>query len=293
MKKSRLSTPVLVSVVIAMVAAYSCTMSNNSPTTTTMQYAVNVSTDATHGKYLVDKSGLTLYFFSNDNNGRNSCSGGCQAIWPYFYAGPLTSASIDPSLNVADFDTIVVNGTPQTRYKGWPLYYYAPDGAHLEPAGQITGEAIADWFVAKPDYTIMLSNGQLVGGDGKSYLGTYTLGTGRTVYFTDAKGVTLYAYAPDSFNINKFTKSDFSNNGSWPIYDTTSIVVPSVLDKTLFTSINVYGKMQLTYKGWPLYYFGSDAKVRGNTKGFTIPSTKPVGSVWPVVVQGLPNAPHK
>jgi len=43
----------------------------------------------------------------------------------------------------------------------------------------------------------------------------------------------------DSANKNKFTKSDFSNNSVWPIYDTTVVVVPSVLDKT---------KIQETFK---------------------------------------------
>jgi predicted lipoprotein with Yx(FWY)xxD motif len=40
----------------------------------------------------------------------------------------------------------------------------------------------------------------------------------------------------------------------------------------LFASINLYGKHQLTYKGWPLYYFGGDTKIRGSTKGITIPT---------------------
>ena len=92
------------------------------------------------------------------------------------------------------------------------------------------------------------------------------------------------------------SKADFSNNANWPIYDTTIIVptvVPSSLDKTLFATTNVFGKTQLTYNGWPLYYFGGDGKVRGNTKGITVPSSKPVGSVWPVMVQVVPQAPHK
>ena len=104
----------------------------------------------------------------------------------------------------------------------------------------------------------MLVNAQLVGNDGKNYTGTYTEGTGKTLYFSDALGKTLYAFVRDSFNNNNFTKSDFSNNSVWPIYETDVAVVPSYLDKTLFSSINVFGKKQLTYKGWPLYYFGQD-----------------------------------
>ena len=134
----------------------------------------------------------------------------------------------------------------------------------------------------------MLTNAQLVGNDGKNYLGTYVEGIGKTVYFTDAKGITLYTFKSDSFNINKFTKADFSNNGSWPIYDTTKIVVPSTLDHSLFGTINVHGKMQLTYKGWPLYYFGSDQKIMGNNKGVSVP----VPGKWPVAVKDMTGAPH-
>ena len=93
----------------------------------------------------------------------------------------------------------------------------------------------------------------------------------------------------DSSNINKFTKPDFSNNPSWPIYETSDIMVPSILDKALFGSITVFGKKQLTYKGWPLYYFGQDNYVRGATKGVSVPTP----GIWPVAVKGLTPAPSK
>ena len=288
MKKNGLGTMVPLFLVIGLVTAYSC-MKSSDNTPPTNGYAVSLATDATLGQYLVDKSNQTLYFFSNDFNGENSCSGGCANVWPYFDAGTLTQDKLGTGLKLSDFDQITVNGIPQTRYKGWPLYYYAPDGNNLEPRGQITGEAIPNWFVAKPDYSIMLTNAQLVGKDGKSYTSNYTEGTGKTVYFTDAYGVTLYTFKPDSFDTNKYTKADFSNNGTWPIYDTTKIVVPSSLDVTQFASINVYGKKQLAYKGWPLYYFGPDNRVRGKNTGVSVP----VPGVWPVAVKEMSSAPKK
>src|SRR5205085_7995635 len=122
-----------------------------------------------------------------------------------------------------------------------PLYYYAPlvNGANtLEPSGQTLGEGVGGvWFVAKPDYSIMLVNAQLVGNDGKSYKSDYTEGTGKTIYFVDSTGATLYSFSKDKNNTNTFTKPDFSNNASWPVYETDKVVVPSVLDKTLFGSI--------------------------------------------------------
>jgi len=58
----------------------------------------------------------------------------------------------------------------------------------------------------------------------------------------------------------------------------------------LFAIINLYGKHQLTYKGWPLYYFAGDTKTRGSTKGITIPTP---GSKWPVSIKDMVNAPQK
>jgi predicted lipoprotein with Yx(FWY)xxD motif len=290
MRKNKLKILLQLFLAIAVVTATGCKKSDSSPAPNTGTL-IKLAVSTTLGQYLVDKNGVTLYYFSNDSKGLNTCSGGCAAYWPYFYAANLTQDNLMAGLNITDFDTIHVGSAIQTRYKGWPLYYYSPGGNSVpEAAGLVTGESVENWFVAKPDYTIMLANAQLVGGDGLDYLSTYKVGAGKTVYFTDAKGLTLYIFTPDSFNINKYTKPDFSNNTYWPIYDTIQIVVPSSLDKTLFSSITVYGKHQLTYKGWPLYYYGNDGKTRGNTKGITVPTP---GSKWPVAVKDLGEAPHK
>ncbi|MEC5146081.1 hypothetical protein [Chitinophaga sp. 212800010-3] len=264
-----------------------CSGSRNNSDNPAPKPVVQLSNSATLGSYLTDGSGNTLYYFSNDFNGSNNCSGGCAAVWPVYYAGAtLTQAMLGTGLDIKDFTTITTSdGKQQTAYKGWPLYYFAPsvNGSNVREApGETKGEAVGNvWFVAKPDYTIQLINAQLVGADGKNYLSNYTPGTGKTLYFTDGRGATLYVFSKDSINTNKFTKPDFSNNAVWPIYETDQIVVPSVLDKTQFGSIMVYGKKQLTYKGWPLYYFGQDAGMRGSNKGVSVP----VPGVWPVAVK--------
>lgn len=256
-------------------------------------YEVKLATSATLGQYLVDKNGYTLYMFANDYNGRTSCSGGCANLWPYFYVADLTMDKLGPGLELSDFDTININGTSQIRYRTWPLYYYAPLVNNVnvkEQVGQTTGDALNNvWFAAKPDYSILFANAQLIGNNGKNYTSAYVEGTGKTLYFTDGKGVTLYFYAKDSLNHNKYTRSDFSNNAAWPIYETSEMVVPSNLDKTLFGTITIFGRTQLTYKGWPLYYFGSDLLVRGNNKGVSVPTP----GVWPVAVKDKTVAPGK
>lgn len=266
----------------------SCTKEDTNPSPPVLS-TIQLKTSPTLGTYLSDSLGYTLYYFSNDFDGNSNCKGGCLNIWPIYYAGDnLTQSKLPTGLDIADFGTITTStGAKQTTYKTWPLYYYAPS-ATRENAGETKGEGVNNiWFVAKPDYSIMLVNAQLVGKDGKLYKSDYTEGAGKTLYFSDAKGVTMYGFTPDSFNINKFTKADFSNNASWPIYETDKVVVPSILDKTLFGTTDVYGKTQLTYNGWPLYYFGQDSLKRGLNKGVSVPSA----GVWPVMVKEAAAAP--
>lgn len=265
------------------------------PTTTKL---VQLGNSSSLGSYLTDKDGYTLYFFAMDANGANNCTGGCTTNWPVFNSTGLTQDKLGTSLLLTDFGTILTPNGNQVTYKGWPLYYFAPGGVK-EAANSTSGDGVNGlWFVAKPDYTIMLANAQLVGQDGVSYVvsasNLYTAGTGNTTYFTDGAGRTLYAFSKDSANINKYTKADLSNNAVWPMYETNVAVVPSILDKTLFSSISVYGKTQLTYNGWPMYYYGSDVDAvsgafRGSNKGISVP--KP--NVWPAFQKSSPPAPTK
>ncbi|CAG5009276.1 hypothetical protein DYBT9275_04460 [Dyadobacter sp. CECT 9275] len=251
---------------------------------TTVLPSVDIMESTTSlGKVLTDGYGKTLYFFSKDAAGASVCTGTCLDNWPVFSVSTLR---LGTGLNSADFGTITrADNKTQVTYKGWPLYYFKNDAA----AGDVKGEGVGTiWYAAKTTYSIMLANAQLVGNDGKSYKADHTEGTAETQFFVDDMGRTLYAFNKDKKNKNNFTKSDFSNDGTWPIYTTEIKEVPSTLDKSLFAVIDVYGKKQLTYRGWPLYYFGSDNKVRGATKGVSVPSP----GVWPIVQKDSPNAPE-
>lgn len=249
---------------------------------------ISLKSDATLGNYLVDKDGRTLYSFANDADGKNHCTGACELLWPEFNTDNISPDKLGTGLSNSDFGQITTStGKAQITYKGWPLYNYAPlaNGANVpESPGQTLGENFAGiWFVAKPDYTIMIVNSQLIGHDGINYKSDFTPGDQITKYFSDGSGLTLYTFSHDSVNKNNFTKSDFSNNNVYSIYETDKIVVPSALDKTLFGSITVFGKKQLTYKGWPLYYFGQDSSSRGSNKGISFPHP----GIWPVATQSI------
>ena len=253
--------------------------------------SVQLRTDATLGSVLTDGSGHTLYYFANDAAGENSCTGGCETLWPVFNIDNISSTKVGSGLDVNDFKSITTtSGKGQVTYKGHPLYYYAPKtgDANVPEAPNLTGGESFNgvWFVAKPDYSIMLANAQLVGHDGKNYTSEYVEGAGKTIYFTDKNGVTLYTFSFDKKDKNNFTKPDLSNDSVWPLFEGELGAVPSVLDKSLFGSIDVFGRKQITYKGWPLYYFGQDAAVMGANKGISFP--KP--GIWPVAVKDMAEA---
>ncbi len=248
---------------------------------------VKLATSTTLGTYLTDSIGNTLYFYTRDVTGASLCTSGCLNAWPIFYTSKLTQDVLGNGLLLSDFAEITTStGAKQTTYKGWPLYYYAPsvNGVNVrENPGETKGEAVGTvWFVAKTDYTIMLANAQLVGNDGKNYKGDYTEGTGTTQYLTNGKGSTIYTFTADKKNTSTCTGGCLT---SWPIFADELKSIPSTLDKTLFGFIQVGDKKQLTYRGWPLYYFSGDTK-RGETKGVSVPTP----GKWPVAVKDAPNA---
>lgn len=239
--------------------------------------SVRLVESAVHGKILADSEGKSLYFFSKDSKNVSNCpDGSCTDIWPVFYEENLT---LDQGLVASDFGTIIrPNGAKQITYKGWPLYYFHNDVSQ----GDVLGDKVNNvWYVAKPDYSLMYVQAQLVGkdtnGNDVNYKSDYTLGDGLTFYITDDRGRTLYTFSNDKKNTNNFTNSTFSNDGVWPIFYINIDKLPSILDPNDFGTITVYGRQQMTYKGWPLYYYGQDAK-RGDNYGINFP----VAGKWPV-----------
>lgn len=241
---------------------------------------VQLIENSTFGKILTDSQGKSLYFFSDDANGTSACVEGCLNNWPIFYEENIT---IDEGLDLDDFGTLTrADGQKQTTYKGWPLYYFITD-ANL---GDTYGDGVnGDWFIAKPDYSVMFVFNQLHGHDGEDYLSDYTIGVGETGYIVDAYGNTLYTFSHDTKDTNSFTAADFGNNAIWPIVEISPSNVPSNLSESDFSTIEVYGKTQLTYKGWPLYYFGQDSS-RGDNKGVSFPAA----GVWPIAKSDTPLA---
>jgi predicted lipoprotein with Yx(FWY)xxD motif len=108
-------------------------------------YSVGLGTDAKLGNYLVDSKGMSLYYFDKDPKGSSVCSGDCLVKWPVFH---VDSYVLPKGIAAADFGEITrADGTKQTTFKGYPLYYFFQDTSLGEIKGQAAGNV---WFVVNP-----------------------------------------------------------------------------------------------------------------------------------------------
>ncbi|WP_271767806.1 hypothetical protein [Aquimarina algiphila] len=274
---------------ISITVLYSCSSDDSdSPSNPEPEAnAVQLVSNTTFGNILTDADGKSLYFFSRDSKGTSACSDGCIANWPIFYANNLT---LDTGLETSDFGEITrEDGEKQTTYKGWPLYYFINDNA----AGDTNGDQVGNnWYIAKPDYSLMYVEAQLVGkdtdGNNVNFKSDYTPGDELTFYIVNATtGRTLYTFMNDKKDTNNYTAADFSNNAIWPVFHIDIDKLPSILNPNDFGTIDVFGTSQLTYKGWPLYYFGQDTE-RGDNLGINVPNP----GVWPIANTDTPGAPE-
>ncbi|XEC95149.1 plastocyanin/azurin family copper-binding protein [Paenibacillus tarimensis] len=98
------------------------------------------------GTFFTDSEGRTLYIFTKDADDLNSCQGNCLVNWPIFYAEHL---QVPGKLNKDDFSAITrEDGSMQTTYKGWPLYYFIQDKA----PGDVNGQGVGGvWFAANAE----------------------------------------------------------------------------------------------------------------------------------------------
>ncbi len=263
--------------------------------------SVQVGKNDQLGSFLVDDKGMTLYLFTKDTPNTSNCYDKCAKSWP-----PLLTSGKAVSGDGVDASklgtTTRKDGTTQVTYNGWPLYYFAKDKA----AGDVNGQDVGGvWFVISPAgdkveaqaaateaattsaMPTATANDSGYGSTGSatatpaasSSSGAATVSLGKNdqlgSFLVDAKGMTLYLFTKDTPNTSVcYDKCAVA----WPPLLTTGAPVagPGVDASKLGTTKRKDGSVQVTYNGWPLYYFQQD-KAAGDVNG------QGVGSVWYVI----------
>jgi predicted lipoprotein with Yx(FWY)xxD motif/plastocyanin len=286
--------------VVPTVAAAATEMATAAPAATTAT-TMTVTTAATVmigksdklGDILTDDKGMTLYLFTKDTKNTSNCYDKCATAWP-----PLLTSGAAKAGTGADSSllgtTTRTDGTTQVTYNGWPLYYYAKDKNPGDTTGQDVGGV---WYVVSAKGEEVETPGAssatpaaaatpaATGATTTTMTMTNTVTTAATVMIgkndkfgdivTDDKGMTLYLYTKDTKNTsNCYDKCATA----WPPLLTSGAAKAGTgADSSLLgTTTRKDGTTQVTYNGWPLYYFAKD-KQAGDATG------QDVGGVWYVV----------
>jgi predicted lipoprotein with Yx(FWY)xxD motif len=224
---------------------------------------VNVATDPTLGKILVDGKGMTLYVFTKDGPDQSNCDAKCLANWPPLVTSgtPKLGAGVDASLIGS---AALADGSKIVTYDHQPLYYFIND---TQP-GQTTGEEVGNvWYVVSPE-------GKLVEAPSEATINVATDPSLGQI-LVDGKGMTLYIFTkdgPDQSNCNADCLAKWP-----PLLTLGSPILGTGVDASQVGSATLADGTQIvTYDHRPLYYFINDTK-SGDTSG------EGVGSVWYVI----------
>ena len=212
---------------------------------------VNVGEHSELGTILLDRSGRSLYLFTPDERNVSNCAGLCALAWP-----PLLTVN-DPvggeGLSADHVGTITrADGSAQVTYNGWPLYYFAFDNRPGDTNGQ---DSFDVWYVLSTDGGPIQTNALVNVGE-HSELGTILL---------DRSGRTLYLFTPDERNVSNCAGLCAL---AWPPLLTVNDPVggEGLSADHVGTITRADGSAQVTYNGWPLYYFAFDNRP-GDTNG--------------------------
>jgi predicted lipoprotein with Yx(FWY)xxD motif len=218
------------------------------------------------GKFVADGSGNTLYLLTKDTKGTSNCYDKCAQSWPPAIpdGAPTLKDGVDATVISM---TTRTDGSKQLTYNGWPLYYFAKDAKPGDTTGQAVGGV---WWV--------------VSGEGNpikpaSVAMTQTEKLGKIL--VDGSGMALYLFTKDAPVVsNCYGKCETA----WPPLLTIGepTLGDGVASSLISTTVRKDGSVQLTYNGWPLYYYFKD-KAPGDLTG------QAVGKVW-WVVSGEGNA---
>jgi predicted lipoprotein with Yx(FWY)xxD motif len=221
---------------------------------------LQMTNNDTLGKFIADGDGHTLYLFTKDTKGTSNCYDNCATAWPPVIpeGAPTLNEGIDSALIST---TVRTDGSAQLTYNGWPLYYYAEDTAPGDTVGQAVGNV---WWVVSGE-------GNPIKPASVALTQTEKLGT----VLVDGSGMALYLFTRDTPGVsNCYGNCEIA----WPPLLTLDqpTLGEGIAADMISSTLRNDGSMQLTYNGWPLYYYFKDV-VPGDLTG------QAVGGVWWVV----------
>lgn len=240
----------------------STTVTEAPTTTTTAPESENMLAviDSDFGPILVDADGYTLYIFVPDNRGDSVCYGDCEAAWPVFSTPTAAAEGVDSALIDA---TTRTDNTTQVTYNGWPLYHFSNDSAPGETNGQGLGNI---WYVVSPEGVPLVAVDEPV-----SQLTVVDSSFGPIL--ADEAGNVLYVFLPD----DQGDSTCYDDcEATWPTFLAPSYTGDGVDRSLLDTTERTDATVQVTYDGWPLYFFANDT-APGDTNG------QGRGDVWYVI----------
>lgn len=233
-----------------------CALTFSSLAQTENRPTVGIGGDEITGPYLVGPNGFTLYMFDLDDPDIINCYDVCADEWPPLLVASADEITVDERIPGVVSSIERADGTLQVTYNSMPLYYWLGDF----DIGEVTGDGWFNvWWIVQP---VSIYAG------GNDDLGSFLVGpTGRT----------LYTFGLDSPGTSACTGECLA---SWP-----ALTVESEEELTgardVAGELGVIaraddGSLQVTYNGWPLYYWSEDAAV-GDATG------QGLGDVWFVV----------
>ena len=202
------------------------------------------------GKILADGNGNTLYLLTKDAKGASKCYDQCAASWPAVIpqGAPTLKEGIDTNLIST---TLRTDGSAQLTYNGWPLYHFEKDSAPGDTNGQGVGNV---WWVVSGE-------GNPIKPATVALTPTEKLGN----ILVDGSGMSLYLFTVEKpGQPNCYGKCEVF----WPPLLTIGqpTLGNNVSTAAISTTLRKDGTVQVTYNGWPLYYFSKD-QAPGDVKG--------------------------
>ncbi len=231
---------------------------------------LQIASDDKLGKFLTDGNGMALYLFTQDTKNTSGCYDKCESAWPPVI--PDGQPTLKDGVNAALISTTLrTDGSKQLTYNGWPLYYYFED----TKAGDVIGQAANNtWWVVSGEGNPIKPASLNLGQNDK--LGKF---------LTDGAGNSLYLFTVDKPGVSNCTGKCET---FWP--PLLTIGQPTMGDNVsagaISTTLRKDGSIQVTYNGWPLYYFVKD-KAPGDVLGQGV-----TNNWWVVSSEGNPIKPE-